>query len=112
MLESKALPMDDIRHCPEWLRVTDRVNKKIVNVGAPKRKVIKTKTGRKQTGGRLFVQSTLAAFDESGTEQVRGTYKELSFLHDVSIGSLKNSRARKTRNRHTGFWYKLVEEKA
>lgn len=102
---TNTLPIDDIRHCPLGLRISDapiKTNNNRMYSGLPAKKK-KPRSGKKQ-----YVHILGAFLD--GKEVHRGTYRELQDKLSIPINSLRNYAFRGHKNKDTGFTFKKVGE--
>ncbi len=100
-----TLPINDLRHCPKWLRITDTDHKSCAGPSGRPAKELKGRKRKKEVVVRLYQEMR----DGTDREIDRGTYRELEENHAFRIGTMRDrvSTGKKTRD---GYSFKKVEE--
>lgn len=81
--ETELLPVDDIRHCPDWLRISDQI-KSSTRTYSTKNGGYKI-VGRKVPSRRVFVRAY-----RYGVEVMRGTYKDVYLKTGITVDTIRN----------------------
>lgn len=90
----EVYPVDDIRHCPKWMRLTEAAPKKIIN--KPVKRTWKLPAGQLK---RVNVF-------RKGEKIFNGTYMEVSEKFEIPFSTLCKNVTSGLTNRRTGLRFK------
>ena len=80
---SEIWPIDDLRHCPDWLRISDNIKTTTRSYQQPGQK-------KKPTVKKNQSRCVIARAYKDGKEFFKGTYKEISAITGLSLNTVRN----------------------